>query len=98
MIRKLLSLLAVAMLATATFAQTTECPLVPKPVEAVAVDASFTLDNRTAIFYDEEFAPQAQLLQGELLAQCGISPVLNPEGPHKGLSGTRIVLQRTLRV
>lgn len=98
MIRKLLSLLAVAMLATATFAQTTECPLVPKPVEAVAVDASFTLDNRTAIFYDEEFAPQAQLLQGELLAQCGISPVLNPEGPQKGLSGTRIVLQRAKKL
>ena len=98
MIRKLLSLLAVAMLATATFAQTTECPLVPKPVEAVAVDASFTLDNRTAIFYDEEFAPQAQLLQGELLVQCGISPVLNPEGPKKGLSGTRIVLQRAKKL
>ena len=98
MIRKLISLLAVAMLATATFAQTTECPLVPKPVEAVAVDASFTLDNRTAILYDEEFAPQAQLLQGELLAQCGISPVLNPEGPHKGLSGTRIVLQRAKKL
>lgn len=98
MIRKLLSLLAVAMLATATFAQTTECPLVPKPVEAVAVDASFTLDNRTAIFYDEEFAQQAQLLQGELLAQCGISPILNPEGPQKGLSGTRIVLQRAKKL
>lgn len=78
--------------------QQQECPLIPKPVEAMAVDASFTLDNRTAILYDEEFAPQAQLLQGELLAQCGISPVLNPEGPKKGLSGTRIVLQRAKKL
>lgn len=78
--------------------QQQECPLIPKPVEAMAMDASFTLDNRTAILYDEEFAPQAQLLQGELLAQCGISPVLNPEGPKKGLSGTRIVLQRAKKL
>lgn len=78
--------------------QQQECPLIPKPVEVMAVDASFTLDNRTAILYDEEFAPQAQLLQGELLAQCGISPVLNPEGPQKGLSGTRIVLQRAKKL
>ena len=78
--------------------QQQECPLIPKPVEAMAVDASFTLDNRTAILYDEEFAPQAQLLQGELLAQCGISPILNPEGPQKGLSGTRIVLQRAKKL
>ena len=78
--------------------QQQECPLIPKPVEAMAVDASFTLDNRTAILYDEEFAQQAQLLQGELLAQCGISPILNPEGPQKGLSGTRIVLQRAKKL
>ena len=78
--------------------QQQECPLIPKPVEAMAVDASFTLDNRTAILYDEEFAPQAQLLQGELLAPCGISPILNPEGPQKGLSGTRIVLQRAKKL
>lgn len=78
--------------------QQQECPLIPKPMEAMAMDASFTLDNRTAILYDEEFAPQAQLLQGELLAQCGISPILNPEGPQKGLSGTRIVLQRAKKL
>lgn len=94
----LAALVATVVCSASAQQQQQECPLIPKPVEAMAMDASFTLDNRTAILYDEEFAPQAQLLQGELLAQCGISPVLNPEGPQKGLSGTRIVLQRAKKL
>ena len=94
----LAALVATVVCSASAQQQQQECPLIPKPVEAMAVDASFTLDNRTAILYDEEFAQQAQLLQGELLAQCGISPILNPEGPQKGLSGTRIVLQRAKKL
>lgn len=99
MMHKLFRIGLAALLATVVYTasaqqQQQECPLVPKPVEAVAVEGSFTIDNNSVVLYDEEFAAQARLLQNELLEQCGISPILAPEGSAKGLSGRRIELRK----
>ena len=55
------------------------CPLIPCPQSSSRINETFQLSNRCVIVYNEEFEPQAYLLQKELLRYTSIAVSTLPD-------------------
>ena len=55
------------------------CPLIPCPQNSSRINETFQLSNRCVIVYNEEFEPQAYLLQKELLRYTSIAVSTLPD-------------------